>query len=100
MILEVYSVFDKAVNAYMQPFYCRSKGEAIRSFTEAVNDGSKPFGKYSLDYFLVSLGEFDDNSGSFTGHGPLRVIGANEVVIDEVFTPATEGNGADRRIPM
>lgn len=101
MILQVFSVFDKTVNAFLQPFYCRSKGEAIRSFSEAVNDGSKPFGKYASDYFLASLGEFDDVTGLFLGGEPSRVIGAHEVLSDELFTPGKElPNGKSRGLPM
>lgn len=87
MILEVFSVFDKQVQAYMQPFFCRTKGEAIRSFTEACNDPGKPFGKYALDYSLVGLGTFDDNSGSLLFHDPVRIIGANEVIEQEIMSP-------------
>lgn len=88
MILYVFSVHDKAVNAFLQPFYCRSKGEAIRSFTEAVNDKSKPFGKHALDYALVSLGEFDDVAGQLKPSDPVRVVSALEVIEqDDVIPP-------------
>ncbi|QCQ84783.1 nonstructural protein [Blackfly microvirus SF02] len=80
MITEVFSVFDKAVNAFLPPFQCRTKGEAIRSFSEAVNDPSKSFGKYSVDYVLMGLGTWDDNSGLFSPRDPIRIIGASEVI--------------------
>lgn len=90
MIMEVFAVFDKQVNAYLTPFFCRTKGEAIRSFTEAVNDPGKSFGKYAIDYSLCSFGTYDDNSGGFLCHDPVRVIGATEVLnADDVFTPET-----------
>lgn len=79
MRLVVFTIYDRAVNGYLPPWYARSKGEAIRSFTEAVNDPTKNFGKYATDYALCELGEFDDNSGEFIVHGPVRVIAANEV---------------------
>lgn len=102
MRFEIFSVFDKQVNAYMQPFFCRSKGEAIRSFTDAVNDGNKPFGKYASDYSLMSMGVYDDNNGSFMVHDPVRVIGAHEVIADDVLLPDTQltnGNNV-KRMPM
>lgn len=86
MKLELFSVYDKQVAAYMQPFYCRTLGEAIRSFTEAVNDPQKPFGKYATDYALHSFGHFDDNSGLFVTHDPVRVIGANEVIENSILS--------------
>lgn len=87
MILEVFSVYDKAVNAYMQPFYARSKGEAIRSFTELVNDKSTNPGKYPTDFDLMYLGQYDDNSALFSGSGPVRVLAATEVLRDDVVFP-------------
>lgn len=96
MIMHVFAVFDKQIGAFLPPFHCRSKGEAIRSFTEAVNDPGKTFGKYAIDYSLVSLGQWDDNTGLFTGGDAVRVIGASEVVTvgDDIFTPEKE----DRRL--
>lgn len=82
MMLQVFTVHDKAVNAYLQPFFCRSRGEAVRSFTEACNDPKNNFNKYSMDYVLVHLGEFDDVAGLFVTSDPLRVIGARELVED------------------
>ncbi|AXH75806.1 MAG: nonstructural protein [Microviridae sp.] len=99
MKLEVFTVYDRQINAHMQPFFCRTKGEAIRSFTEAVNDPSKPFGKYSTDYSLMCLGEFDDGSGTFVCHDPVRVISANEVI--EATSPTAEDPPPVlRRLPM
>ena len=97
MKLQMFSVYDKQVNAYLPVFFCRSMGEAIRSFTEAVNDPNKPFGKYATDYSLMGLGEFDDVSGSFLAHDPVRVIAANEVIEEEILKPPSAANG---RMPM
>ncbi|QCQ84766.1 nonstructural protein [Blackfly microvirus SF02] len=92
MKLLIFSVFDKAVGAFLQPFYCRSKGEAIRSFTEVVNDPKREFGRYSSDYSLMYHGEFDDSSGMFASGDTVRVIGAHEVIVDPIVqggdTPA------------
>lgn len=88
MKLMVYTVHDKAVNAYLQPFFCRSKGEAIRSFTEACSDGKSNFGKYPLDYTLVELGDYDDVTGLFSSREPMRVVSASEVrPVDDVMPP-------------
>lgn len=81
MILEVYSVFDKAVGAYLQPFYCRSSGEAMRSFSEACNKEDNQFNRHASDYYLVRLGQWDDAAGIFITGDPTRVISANEVIV-------------------
>lgn len=79
MILQVYTVRDDAVNAYMQPFYARSRGEAIRSFTELANDPKTKVGQSKTDFHLFYHGEFDDVSGVFACDLPARVISATEV---------------------
>lgn len=86
MKLYCMSVFDKKVEAFLQPFFCRTIGEAVRSFTEAVNDPGKQFGRYAGDYSLYRLGEFDDNSGKFDSGEPVHVVSAFEVV-EEVAVP-------------
>lgn len=87
MILEVYSVHDKAVKAFMQPFFSRSRGEAIRSFTEVVNTKDHQFQKHAADYVLFYLGRFDDASGLFEDVEPLRIVGAMDVLVDDIFPP-------------
>lgn len=95
MILEVYTVHDRAVGAFLQPFFVRSRGEAVRSFTEACNDGKSQFAKYPGDYTMYFVGKYDDQSGMFLADGsPSRVIGAIEVhVVDSV----AERSAEDRR---
>jgi hypothetical protein len=102
MKLAVFSVFDKAVGAYLQPFFSRTKGEAVRSFADACNKQDHQFYQHGIDYVLVSLGEFDDNSGLFVTREPVRVIGALECKIDEPFTEETkvEVEPKARRLPM
>lgn len=82
MIMQVFTVFDAAVGAYLQPFFCRSKGEATRSFGEACNDKSKPFFNHPLDFTLVYLGEWDDGGAVFNCAPPVRIVSAHECVVD------------------
>lgn len=80
MKMYVMTVYDKAVNAYLPPFYARAMGEAIRSFTEACADKNSNFSKYPLDFTLMSLGTFDDSNGTFEVTEPTRVLSAPEVI--------------------
>lgn len=91
MIMQVFTVFDKAVGAHLQPFFCRSKGEALRSFTEAVNDPKNNFNRHSADYTLVYLGTYDDNSGLFATQDPVRIISAQELVVEDLDFVAPNG---------
>lgn len=64
MIRKVFSVYDSKVEAFLQPFFMHTKGEAIRGFTEIVNDPNHQFSKYPADYTLFELGNYDDSNGS------------------------------------
>lgn len=75
------SVFDSKVGAYGPVVMARSKGEAVRQFTDWCRDPQLPFGKHPADYRLVLVGEFDDVSGFVMGRdpGPEPVVGADEL---------------------
>lgn len=63
MILGLFSIFDEKAGAFAHPLTFRSKGEAIRAFTDAVNAPDSPFFKHPNDFYMYKLGEYDDNSG-------------------------------------
>ncbi len=67
MILQVFSVFDVKAEAYLPPFFMKTKGEAIRAFSASCNDPESMFSKYPLDYTLMAIGTFDDSSGVISG---------------------------------
>lgn len=64
------AVYDKGIEAYMQPFFVRHKSEAIRSFADAVGKADTPFCTHPEDFTLFVLGEYDDNTGAIV---PLSV---------------------------
>jgi len=75
MITKVFTVYDVKVEAYLQPFYCQSKGEAVRSFTEAANDSASNIGKYPADFTLFEIGSFDTSDCSFSLHSSPQSVG-------------------------
>ena len=92
MILKIFSVYDTAAGAYLQPFFAPTTGLAIRSFSDAVNDPNHQFAKYSHDYNLYLLGEFNDSDGSFTAQpDPVRIATATETKNREIdITPSRQ----------
>lgn len=75
MILQVFSIFDSASGLYAQPSVMASKGVAIRSFTDQVNDTNSIVSKHPEDYCLYYLGDFDDETGKFSnGENAERLI--------------------------
>lgn len=73
--MKVFTVYDSKAEGYMNPFYVKSRGEAIRSFTEIANDKSHQIGKYPADFTLFELGEWDENTSKFTLHSTPTSIG-------------------------
>lgn len=67
-LLQVFSVHDEAVDAFMQPIFLRSQGEAVRALRLTINDrrAEHVFAQSPKDYALYYLGVFDESSGKFT----------------------------------
>lgn len=63
--LKVFVVFDSKVEAYMQPFFCKSVGEAERSWISVCNDGKSMMSTHPKDFTLFQTAEFDEASGRF-----------------------------------
>jgi hypothetical protein len=86
-MLYAYSVFDAGTESYSAPFFCRARGEAIRSFTEAVGDPKSTVGKYPQHFSLWYVGTFDDSCCVFTMAAPgiaALVVSAREVAMVDV----------------
>ena len=75
MLFKVYSVYDQCANAYLQPMFFLTRGQAIRALTEAVNSSDHNFHKYSDQYVLFELGEFDDSNACYSAHSAPVSLG-------------------------
>lgn len=67
LIRPVFAVHDHAAEAYLDPFTAQSRGAAIRSFSDAVNDASHPFAKHPEHYTLYMIGVFNMETGEVVG---------------------------------
>lgn len=65
MKMYVCAVFDRKINAYMNPQFFRTKGEATRAWMDAVGAEAAPFRKHAEDYLFAFLGYYDDGTGQF-----------------------------------
>ena len=55
MIHKIYSIFDSKAEAYSLPFYYQHEGQAMRTFSDWVNDPNTPYGndvERALDRFF------------------------------------------------
>jgi len=60
---KIYTVYDQKAEAYLKPFFLKAHGEAIRAMTDLVSDPNHQFAKYSEDYTLFYLGEWNELDG-------------------------------------
>lgn len=73
-MLKIFAVKDTKAEAFMKPFFMRTRGEAIRGFTEASNDDKTQFCKYPADFYLFEVGEFNEFTGMLSAlDAPVNV---------------------------
>jgi len=63
MQLKVFSIHDKASEAFNQPFFMLTNAEAIRAFQNMARDPDTQINKDPLDFHLFRLGTFDNITG-------------------------------------
>lgn len=63
MLVRIFGIYDSKAEAFLQPFFAKTKSEAIRVVTDAVNHGNDNFSKHPEDFTLFELAVFDDSDG-------------------------------------
>ena len=85
MIMQIFSVYDNAVGAYLPPQLMQSSGAAIRSCTDALQEPNHQFARHAGDYALFHLGEWDDGDAKYTLFDtPRRIIGLHELLAENI----------------
>lgn len=74
MIMLIFSVYDDKAAAFMQPFFERAEGAAVRAFQAAANDEKHTFFKSSADYSLYIIGKYDDSTALVEAVNPPRCL--------------------------
>lgn len=87
--MKMMAIYDKALGAYMQPWFAQSTGQAQRMFTDEINRPDGDMHKHPEDYNLYYLGDWNNETGMIEhddGHKQydtqpaLIVQGANCIV--------------------
>lgn len=80
-IFIVCAVRDRAMDAFMQPFFCQARGIANRSFADEINRKDSPFAGHPEDFDLYELGTYEDSTGSLKSHDrPIQLsVGKDQV---------------------
>ncbi len=66
MPLDICTIYDSKAEAYMTPLFFQSKGQAVRSFSDAINDPTHntDISKHPEDFTLFHLGHFNERNGT------------------------------------
>lgn len=72
--MKMYSVYDSQLKLYSKPFYARNAGEALRSFTQAVND-ENVFKRHAAAVTLFEVGEFNEESSKISAYDAMINLG-------------------------
>lgn len=79
MMLQIYSIRDKAVEAFGRPFFLATKGECLRVFMDLCGDPQSNLFKHPADYSVWHLGEFNDQNAEISLlPEPVRLFGGEE----------------------
>jgi len=85
MRYKIFSVRDRAIDAFGQPFYAASVGGAIRGFSDEINRAheNNQLHKHPDDFDLYQLGEFDDATGTFEPTRPQQIAVGKDLLISK-----------------
>lgn len=72
------TLYDRATEAYAPIMTVHTRGEAIRSFRQAVNDPQTPINSNPTDYELYVVGTFNDQTGEITPCDPEMIARAED----------------------
>lgn len=80
MKLNIYAIYDKAVNAYMRPFFLQADGQALRAFGDMANDKDHDIGAHPEDFSMFRIATFDDGTAEIDVCEPQCLARAHEIV--------------------
>jgi len=65
MIREMFAIYDSKAEMFSDPFFRRTKGEALRDFAATCNDDKSKVHHNPEDFTLFYIAQYDDNKGMF-----------------------------------
>ncbi len=89
----VFCVYDSKAEAFLQPFFCSNEAVALRTFAFACQDSSSDFHRFSGDYSLFLLGEWDAKLGQLKVYEAKKNMGLASQFVNldlERSAPLTE----------
>ncbi len=78
-LLTICSVYDAKTAAFHNPMYFQTRGQAWRSFADAVNQPDSDFNRHPEDYCLEQIGTFNPHTGELHSCTPQLITTATDV---------------------
>jgi hypothetical protein len=85
MIKEIFAIYDVKTEAYGQPYFANTKGEAIRAFSDIINDITHPLGKHPEDFSLYLIGNYNDKNATLEKLQQPKELGKGLDFVDKDF---------------
>lgn len=63
MRMQMCSIYDAKAEVWTTPIFFQATGQAVRSFSDSIQNPESEFAKHPDDYTLFHLGEFDVRTG-------------------------------------
>lgn len=79
MKFSVFSIYDRAAQAYGRPFVAPHVGIAMREFEDVVNNDKSDLFRHPDDYSLFEIGIFDDSSAELEASKPKQLATARQI---------------------
>lgn len=84
MKLKMYVVHDSKADAFMQPFFLNEDEQAVRGFSDSVNNPESPFFNHASDYTLYRIGQYSEENGEVTAEDRRALVNGVDVKKNEV----------------
>jgi len=79
MKMKIYVIHDSKADAFMQPFFLNEDEQAIRGFSDSVNNQESPFHNHAGDYTLYKIGDYSEETGTIQGMDKTSLVNGIDV---------------------
>jgi len=91
-----YAIYDSKSEAFSNPFVIKTRGEALRGWTDAANDPKTQYYSHPADFTFFEIGEYEDQTGQlipFETKIPLgTALEFKRDSLPQMHKPVSQGN--------
>jgi activator of HSP90 ATPase len=80
MLINVYTIRDEKVSAYLRPFLAPTHELMRRSIASVLMDGEHEMAKFPRDFTIYEVGVFDDQTGLVNSHTVPKLVNSVESI--------------------